>query len=110
MHDPTTLNRQGADVGTQYRSVIFFHSAGQKKAAEASKAALAGSGRFDAPVVTEIVQASEFYPAEDYHQDYYRRNSEAAYCRFVIAPKLKKLGMKNNVPDRPGASAVREEP
>lgn len=96
MHDPTTLNRQGADVGTQYRSVIFFHGPEQKKSAGESKARLAAGGRYDAPVVTEIVEASEFYPAEDYHQDYYRQNSGEAYCRLVITPKLKKLGMKKN--------------
>ena len=93
MHDPTTLNRQGGDVGTQYRSVIFYYSEAQKKAAEASKAALAKSGQYKDPIVTAIVPATEFYPAGDYHKDYFNRNSGAPYCRFVIEPKLKKLGM-----------------
>lgn len=90
-HDPTTLNRQGADVGTQYRSAIFYHSEEQKKAAEASIAA--AQKDFSSPIVTEITQASEFYIAEDYHQDYYRLNKSAPYCRMVIAPKLKKLDL-----------------
>lgn len=92
MHDPTTLNRQGADVGTQYRSVIFTHNEAQQRAAEASKAAAAG--HFDDPIVTEITPATTFYPAEDYHQDYYSRNRSAGYCRWVIAPKLDKLGLE----------------
>lgn len=90
LHDPTTLNRQGNDVGTQYRSVIFYHSDEQKKTAEASKAA--AKSRFDDPIVTEITKASEFYPAPDYHQDYYFQNkSKNPYCTYVIEPKLKKL-------------------
>lgn len=90
LHDPTTLNRQGNDVGTQYRSAIYYHSAGQKKIAEASKAA--AKANFKDPIVTEITQASEFYPAESYHQNYYMENkSKNSYCRFVIEPKLKKL-------------------
>ncbi len=90
LHDPTTLNRQGNDVGDQYRSVIFYHSGEQKKVAEASKAA--AKANFKEPIVTEITQASEFYPAENYHQDYYKENkSKNPYCRFVIEPKLKKL-------------------
>ena len=93
-HDPTQLNRQGADVGTQYRSAIFTHSEAQRAAAEASKAAAGRSGHFDRPIVTEIVPAAEFYPAEDYHQDYYRNNRRAPYCRAVIQPKLKKLGLE----------------
>jgi peptide-methionine (S)-S-oxide reductase len=88
-HDPTTLNRQGADAGTQYRSVIFVHSPQQRATAEASRAA--AQKQFDDPIVTEIVDLDKFYPAEHYHQDYYRRNPEAPYCRFVIKPKLKKL-------------------
>jgi peptide-methionine (S)-S-oxide reductase len=94
MHDPTTPNRQGADVGTQYRSVIFTFSEAQKKSAEAARAALARSGRFKSPIVTQIVPAAPFYRAEEVHLDYYRRNPEAPYCRAVIAPKLKKLGME----------------
>ena len=90
LHDPTTLNRQGNDVGTHYRSVIFYHSGEQKKAAEASKAAAAGM--FDDPIVTEITAASEFYPAPEYHQDYYFQNKNRnPYCVFVIKPKLNKL-------------------
>ena len=90
LHDPTTLNRQGNDVGTQYRSAIFFHSEEQKKTAEASKAAAAGN--FKDPIVTEITKAAEFYPAPEYHQNFYFQNkSKNGYCRFVIEPKLKKL-------------------
>jgi peptide-methionine (S)-S-oxide reductase len=90
MHDPTTLNRQGADHGTQYRSAIFYQSFEQRDAAEESKAKAAGA--FSDPIVTEITPASEFYEAEDYHQDYFRLNPQAPYCSFVISPKLKKLG------------------
>lgn len=90
LHDPTTLNRQGADEGTQYRSVIFHHSAEQKKIAEASKAAAAAD--FKDPIVTEISEASEFYPAPADHQNYYFENkSKNPYCRVVIEPKLRKL-------------------
>jgi peptide-methionine (S)-S-oxide reductase len=88
-HDPTTLNRQGGDVGTQYRSVIFTGSESEKRSAEESmKKAQAD---FDAPIVTEISPLDIFYPAESYHQDYYKNNSTAPYCMFVIRPKLKKL-------------------
>ncbi|HMP72509.1 MAG TPA: peptide-methionine (S)-S-oxide reductase MsrA [Kiritimatiellia bacterium] len=93
-HDPTQLNRQGADVGTQYRSVIFYHSEEQRELAEASKAKLAASGRHGDPVVTEISPASEFYEAEAYHQDYFNRNPMAPYSVHVIRGKLNKLGMK----------------
>ena len=93
MHDPTTLNQQGGDVGTQYRSVIFYYSEAQKEAAEASKKALAASGLYKSPIVTAILPAPEFYSAEDYHKEYFNRNANAPYCRFVIQPKLKKLGM-----------------
>ena len=91
-HNPTTLNRQGADTGTQYRSAIFYHSEAQKAAAEASKEK--AQAQFDDPIVTEITPASEFYVAEDYHQDYYRLNGRAPYCQMVIRPKLKKLGLE----------------
>ena len=91
-HDPTTLNRQGADRGTQYRSAIFYHSESQKQAAEASKAA--AQANFKDPIVTEITAASTYYPAEDYHQDYYRLNRSAPYCQMVIAPKLRKLDLE----------------
>jgi len=93
-HDPTTLNCQGPDAGTQYRSAILYHSDEQKREAEASKKALDDSGTFQDPVVTEIAEAGVFYPAEDYHQDYFRANGGAPYCQFVIRPKLKKLGME----------------
>lgn len=90
LHDPTTLNRQGNDAGTQYRSAIFYHTDAQKKIAEASKTA--AQANFKDPIVTEITKASEFYPAENYHQDYYNENkSKNPYCRYVIEPKLKKL-------------------
>ncbi|NQT93622.1 MAG: peptide-methionine (S)-S-oxide reductase MsrA [Lentisphaerae bacterium] len=94
MHDPTTLNRQGADVGTQYRSAIFYHSEEQKAAAERSKDAVEKAGEFDRPIVTEIAAASDFYEAEDYHQEYFDNNRGAPYCRFVIQPKLTKLKLE----------------
>lgn len=90
-HDPTTLNRQGADVGTQYRSIICYHDERQREIAVRSKEQ-AGE-RFRKPVVTEIVPLEAFYPAERYHQNYYNQNPRAGYCRVVIAPKLSKLGM-----------------
>jgi len=93
VHDPTTLNRQGADVGTQYRSAIFYATDAQKEIAEKSKAEAAKE--FSQPIVTEITRASEFYPAENYHQNYYRLNKNRnPYCQRVIAPKLKKAGLK----------------
>lgn len=95
MHDPTTLNRQGADVGTHYRSAIYYHSNEQKKVAEESIAKLTESGKFADPIVTEVTQASTFYTAEDYHQEYYELNKNAGYCRYVIHPKLKKLGFED---------------
>lgn len=85
-HDPTTLNRQGADVGTQYRSVIFYADAEQREIAAASKDAAAG--RFKHPIVTEITALKTFFPAEQYHWNYYANNPHAPYCQFVIAPKL----------------------
>jgi len=91
MHDPTTLNRQGADVGTSYRSIIFTHTPEQKLQAQAFLANLERQHTFDRPIVTEIVEGGEFYPAEADHQDYYERNQQAPYCRLVIAPKLRKL-------------------
>jgi peptide-methionine (S)-S-oxide reductase len=90
-HDPTTLNRQGADEGTQYRSVIFYHTDRQREEAEFYKKALEEQHVFDAPIVTEISPASTFYKAEDYHQNYYNLNSNAAYCSYVITPKLEKF-------------------
>ncbi len=92
VHDPTTLNRQGADVGTQYRSAIFFHNEMQKQKAEKYKAELDKSGAFDKPIVTEITRFDKFYPAEDYHQDYYANNKNSnPYCSIVIRPKLDKF-------------------
>jgi peptide-methionine (S)-S-oxide reductase len=91
-HDPTTLNRQGADAGTQYRSVIFYENNAQKAAAEKSKQAAAK--KFSKPIVTELAPLTRFYKAESYHQDYYRNNQNAPYCRAVIRPKLEKLDHK----------------
>jgi peptide-methionine (S)-S-oxide reductase len=90
-HDPTTLNRQGNDVGTQYRSVIFYHTDEQRQQAEHYKQRLDESDAFEAPIVTEISPFQEFYSAEDYHQNYFRLNSRQPYCQFVIGPKLEKL-------------------
>ena len=90
-HDPTTLNKQGADVGTQYRSAIFYHNEVQKKLAETSLEAAQSSGAWNDPVVTEITEASMFYKAEDYHQDYYSTNPNQRYCTYVINPKLEKF-------------------
>jgi peptide-methionine (S)-S-oxide reductase len=92
LHDPTTLDRQGADVGTQYRSVVFWHDDAQRAAAERSKKTAQES--FADPIVTEIAKAGPFYEAPPYHQDYYRQNASQGYCRAVIAPKLGKLGLK----------------
>ena len=90
-HDPTTPNRQGADVGTQYRSGVYYASDEQREAAEAVVANLQAQAIFDDPIVTEIVPLESFYPAEDYHQDYYARNPAQPYCAAVIAPKVAKL-------------------
>ena len=90
-HDPTTLNRQGADVGTQYRSVIFYHNENQKQIAESYKIKLDAGGSWDKPIVNEISAYSAFYKAEDYHQNYYNNNKRAPYCTFVIGPKLEKF-------------------
>jgi peptide-methionine (S)-S-oxide reductase len=92
-HDPTTLNRQGADAGTQYRSAVFYHTPEQKAIAEKSKAEVA-SQIWERPIVTEITAADTFYPAENYHQDYYANNPDAGYCRIVIAPKIQKVREK----------------
>ena len=91
IHDPTTLNRQGADAGTQYRSAIFWHTPEQKATAEAVVAELNAAGIWDDPIVTEITPAGPFYAAEEYHQDYYRQNPNQGYCRVVIAPKVAKF-------------------
>jgi len=90
-HDPTTLNRQGADVGTQYRSVIFYHNEVQKNEAEFYKQELTKAGVFLNPIVTEIIKFEAFYVAEDYHQNYFLSNSDAPYCNYVIKPKMEKF-------------------
>jgi len=91
IHDPTTLNRQGNDAGTQYRSAIFYHSAAQKAAAERVIADLGAGKVYDDPIVTEVVPASKFYAAENYHQEYFRRNPTQPYCAFVVRPKVAKF-------------------
>ena len=91
VHDPTTPNRQGADVGTQYRSVIFAHSPEQRMTAEQTIAEVNAQKIWDDPIVTQVVDAAPFYPAEDYHQNYYTKNPNQGYCRVVIAPKVAKF-------------------
>jgi peptide-methionine (S)-S-oxide reductase len=90
-HDPTTLNRQGADVGTQYRSVIFYHDEAQKAIAEETIAEFDKAGIWGNPIVTEVTPFEAFYPAEDYHQDYFKNNPTQGYCRVIIAPKVTKF-------------------
>ncbi|MCA1642614.1 MAG: peptide-methionine (S)-S-oxide reductase MsrA [Acidobacteria bacterium] len=94
VHDPTTMNRQGADVGTQYRSAVFYHTTGQRETAERVIAELDGEKIWDAPIVTEIAPLSEFYTAEEYHQKYFRNNPGQGYCRAVVAPKVAKFRQK----------------
>jgi len=94
VHDPTTLNRQGNDVGTQYRSVIFYTSEEQKQQAEEAIAKLNSSRAFPSPVVTTVEPAKDFFVAENYHQEYYANNSSQPYCQFVISPKMKKFQQK----------------
>jgi peptide-methionine (S)-S-oxide reductase len=91
LHDPTTLNRQGNDVGTQYRSAIFYHDEAQRETAEKVKAAVDTSGVHDSKVVTEVTPFDIFYPAEDYHQNFYEQNRTYPYCRVIIDPKITKL-------------------
>jgi peptide-methionine (S)-S-oxide reductase len=91
IHDPTTLNYQGNDVGTQYRSAVFYHTPAQKAAAEAVIARLNAAKLWDDPIVTEVVPAAEFYVAEGYHQEYFARNPSQPYCRAVVAPKVQKF-------------------
>ena len=91
IHDPTTLNRQGADVGTQYRSVIFYHTPAQRETAEQVIRELTEARVWDSPVVTELAPLTVFYPAEDYHQDYFEKNPSQPYCRAVVAPKVVKF-------------------
>ena len=93
-HDPTTLNRQGGDIGTQYRSVIYYENENQKSIAHKSKINVDSSGIFENPIVTEIHQLDVFYPAEDYHHDYYKKNTDAGYCTYIIRPKLEKLKLE----------------
>ena len=94
LHDPTTLDRQGGDVGTQYRSAIFYHDEEQRRAAEEVVRELEAEHVFDEPIVTKIEPLQAFYPAEEYHREYYRRNANQPYCRAVIAPKVAKLRSK----------------
>ncbi|HRK76898.1 MAG TPA: peptide-methionine (S)-S-oxide reductase MsrA [Thiobacillus sp.] len=94
IHDPTQFNRQGNDVGTQYRSAIFWHTPGQKAEAEAVIAELNASKQYAAPIVTEVAEATTFYPAEDYHQRYFEQNPHQPYCQFVVVPKVAKAEAK----------------
>ncbi len=94
LHDPTQRNRQGNDVGTQYRSAIFWHSPEQKAEAEAVIAELTASKQFGAPIVTDVTEATSFYPAEDYHQRYFEQNPQQPYCQYVVAPKVAKAQVK----------------
>ena len=91
VHDPTTLNRQGNDVGSQYRSAIFYHTPDQKTAAERVVKRIEAEGLWDDPIVTEVTPFAAFYPGEDYHQDYFKKNPWAGYCRAIIAPKVSKF-------------------
>lgn len=95
IHDPTTLNRQGADVGSQYRSVIFYHDEPQREVAEAQIAMLEAAGIWGTPIVTEVLPLPQFYPAEAYHQDYFRQNPYQGYCQAVVAPKVAKLRQRH---------------
>jgi peptide-methionine (S)-S-oxide reductase len=90
-HDPTTVNRQGEDIGTQYRSVVFYHDDAQRKTAEEMVEELSREHLFKNPIVMQVVPLKAFYPAEDYHREYFRRNPKQPYCRVVIAPKLDKF-------------------
>ena len=90
-HNSTTLNRQGLDIGTQYRSVIFYHSENQKKIAQKSLVEIDQSDKFNSSIVTKLESLGDYYPAEEYHQDYFRLNSQAPYCQLVIRPKLNKI-------------------
>ncbi len=103
LHDPTTLNRQGNDVGTQYRSAIFWHDAAQKAEAEAVIREITAEKAFDRPIVTEVTEASRFWPAEDHHQRYYDQNPGQPYCMFVVEPKLAKFRGKFAQRLKPGA-------
>jgi peptide-methionine (S)-S-oxide reductase len=91
IHDPTTLNRQGADVGTQYRSAVFYHTPEQRETAEQTIAEMTAARVWDSPIVTEVSPLEKFYPAEDYHQDYFENNPSQPYCRAVVEPKVSKF-------------------
>ena len=91
VHDPTTMNRQGADIGTQYRSAVFYHSDEQKRVAEETIAEVNAEGIYDSPIVTEVTAFDKFYPAEDYHQEYFANNGNVPYCAAVVAPKVAKF-------------------
>ena len=93
-HDPTTLNRQGNDIGTSYRSAIFYHNDGQKRIAEETIEEIENEGVFDDPIVTEVTEFTNFYPAEDYHQEYFAKNPNQPYCSAVVAPKVSKFRQK----------------
>jgi peptide-methionine (S)-S-oxide reductase len=103
LHDPTTLNRQGNDVGTQYRSAIFWHDTDQKGEAEALIARLTAEKTFDRPIVTEVTEAGTFWPAEDHHQRYYDQNPMQPYCQFVVGPKLAKFRARFAARLKPGS-------
>jgi len=107
IHDPTTLNRQGPDVGTQYRSAIFYHSPQQRVVAEQVIAQVTSAGMWDAPIVTQVVPLEAFYPAEAYHQDYFRRNPNQPYCRLVVAPKVAKFRKQYLTRLKKGVAAIR---
>jgi peptide-methionine (S)-S-oxide reductase len=94
VHDPTTLNRQGADIGTQYRSAIFYHSPEQKRVAHEVIEEITGERLYDNPIVTEVTEFTDFYPAEDYHQEYFANNPTQPYCAAVVAPKVRKFREK----------------
>ena len=100
IHDPTTKDRQGNDVGSQYRSIILHHDSTQEETARSKISRLNSSGTFKRPIVTELKRLVAFYPAEDYHQDYYRLNPRSTYCRLVIAPKLERMSLKSEATDR----------
>ena len=107
IHDPTTLNRQGPDVGTQYRSAIFYHSPQQRVVAEQVIAQVTSAGMWDAPIVTQVVPLEAFYPAEAYHQGYFRRNPNQPYCRLVVAPKVAKFRKQYLTRLKKGVAAIR---
>jgi methionine-S-sulfoxide reductase len=110
-HDPTTLNRQGHDVGTQYRSAIFYHTDAQRRTAAAYKQQLDKSGTFKSPIVTEITPFEKFYPAEKYHQQYFQSNPEQQYCTFVIRPKVEKFRKEfQELLDKPAQESASVQP